>query len=160
MTIPTKKTGKNHSFSIKTQLIIIKIMVLIAIDKLNRKVLGYLCRNGSILTYCCVECDVEFEAANQLEAHMLKHELRPQEEEKEEIQHQQQQILLPPNEDVPNESAGIEADTTNVTNSKIDIPLTQEDIENRLRSEYDLKPCSIPLFRFQCDIDDLSSDSG
>lgn len=155
-----KKTGENHSFSIKTQLIIIRIMVLIAVDKLNRKVLGYLCRNGSIFTYCCVECDVEFEAANQLETHMLKHELRPQEEEREEIEHQQQQILSPPNDDLPNENAGIEADTTNETSEIDNIPLTQEEIENRLRSEYDLKPCSISLFRFECDIDDLHSDSG
>lgn len=134
-------------------------MVLIAVDKLNRKVLGYLCRNGSILTYCCVECDVEFEAANQLEEHMLKHELWPQEKEEEE-EHQQQQIDLKPNEEVPNENEGMEADTTNGTNSEVDIPLTQEEIENRLCSVYDLKQCSIPLFRFNYDINDLKGDSG
>lgn len=132
-------------------------MVLIAVDKLNRKVLGYLCRNGSILTYCCVECDVEFEAANQLETHMSKHELRPPQNEEDD---EEQQIQVQPNGDEPNENEGMEADTTNGTNSEIDIQLTQEEIENRLRSEYDLKQCSIPLFRFNYDIDDLKSESG
>lgn len=129
-------------------------MGLIAVDKLNRKVLGYLCRNGNILLYCCVECDVEYEAANQLEAHMLKHELQLQEVEEQ----QQQPNENVPIENVPNENEGMEADTTNgeVNN----IPLTQEEIENRLRLEYDLKECSIPLFRFVYDIDDLQSDAG
>lgn len=84
-------------------------MVLIA-DKLNRKVLGYLCRNGSALTYCCVECDVEFEASNQLEKHISAHELRPQENMEE------QQIQQQPNDDLSDENEGMEADTTNRKN--------------------------------------------
>lgn len=49
-------------------------MVLIAIDKYKRKILGYLCKNDQVLTYCCSECEVEFVSAQDLEDHMLKHE--------------------------------------------------------------------------------------
>lgn len=163
VTIPLELKEKEiNLFSIDCQpIIIIKIMGLIAVDKLNRKVLGYICRNGSknnSISYCCVLCDVEYEAANLLETHMLKHELRSQQDEDEEQQQQQQQQ---PNEIVPDENEGMEADTTNGTNGEINnIPLTQEEIENRLRSEHDLKDCSIQLFRFEYDIDDLQSDAG
>lgn len=51
-------------------------MGLIAVDKLNRKVLGYLCRNNDVLAYCCSTCDIEFKQSNDLEAHMDHHELK------------------------------------------------------------------------------------
>lgn len=51
-------------------------MVLIAIDKHSRKILGYLCRNSQNITYCCSECDVEFTRAKELEAHMVLHEMK------------------------------------------------------------------------------------
>lgn len=49
-------------------------MVLIAIDKHSRKILGYLCRNDQNVAYCCSECDVEFTTAQALEEHMSIHE--------------------------------------------------------------------------------------
>lgn len=52
-------------------------MGLIAVDKLNRKVLGYLCRNNDVLAYCCSTCDIEFKRSNDLEAHMDQHEAKP-----------------------------------------------------------------------------------
>lgn len=49
-------------------------MVLIAIDKHKRKILGYLCKNDDTVTYCCSECDFEFTSSSNLEEHMVKHE--------------------------------------------------------------------------------------
>lgn len=49
-------------------------MVLIAIDKHSRKILGYLCRNNQDVAYCCSDCDVEFGNASDLEEHMVVHE--------------------------------------------------------------------------------------
>lgn len=49
-------------------------MVLIAIDKHKRKILGYLCKNDDTVTYCCSECDFEFASSSNLEEHMVKHE--------------------------------------------------------------------------------------
>lgn len=49
-------------------------MVLIAIDKYSRKILGYLCKNDQIVAYCCGECDVEFTGSAALEEHMVTHE--------------------------------------------------------------------------------------
>lgn len=49
-------------------------MVLIAIDKHSRKILGYICRNNQNVAYCCSECDVEFTTAKDLEQHMVIHE--------------------------------------------------------------------------------------
>lgn len=49
-------------------------MVLIAIDKHSRKILGYLCKNDQTVTYCCSECDEEFFEAFYLEQHMITHE--------------------------------------------------------------------------------------
>lgn len=49
-------------------------MVLIAIDKHSRKILGYLCKNNQNVAYCCSECDVEFSVSIDLENHMVKHE--------------------------------------------------------------------------------------
>lgn len=49
-------------------------MVLIAIDKHSRKILGYLCKNDQTFAYCCSECDVEFTTAFDLEEHMIEHE--------------------------------------------------------------------------------------
>lgn len=49
-------------------------MVLIAIDKHSRKILGYLCRNSVSILYCCGECDFEFTTAQALEEHMFFHE--------------------------------------------------------------------------------------
>lgn len=51
-------------------------MVLIAIDKHSRKILGYLCKNDQIVAYCCSECEEEFTASVDLENHMVKHEQR------------------------------------------------------------------------------------
>lgn len=49
-------------------------MVLIAIDKHSRKILGYLCKNNQTVAYCCSECEVEFTTAIALEEHMVTHE--------------------------------------------------------------------------------------
>lgn len=49
-------------------------MVLIAIDKHCRKILGYICRNNQNVAYCCSECDVECTTAKDLEEHMVIHE--------------------------------------------------------------------------------------
>ena len=49
-------------------------MVLIAIDKHSRKILGYLCRNNQDVAYCCSDCDVEFSIASDLVQHMVVHE--------------------------------------------------------------------------------------
>lgn len=49
-------------------------MVLIAIDKYSRKILGYLCKNDQTVAYCCSECEVEFTEAIALEVHMVTHE--------------------------------------------------------------------------------------
>lgn len=49
-------------------------MVLIAIDKYSRKILGYLCKNDETVAYCCSECDFEFASSSNLEKHMVKHE--------------------------------------------------------------------------------------
>lgn len=49
-------------------------MVLIAIDKHSRKILGYLCKNGKDVAYCCSECDVEFTTAKDLVKHIVIHE--------------------------------------------------------------------------------------
>lgn len=49
-------------------------MVLIAIDKHSRKILGYLCKNDQTVAYCCSECEVEFTTAFALEEHMVEHE--------------------------------------------------------------------------------------
>lgn len=48
-------------------------MVLIAIDKHSRKILGYLCKNNQSVAYCCSDCDVEFTSAQELEEHMVIH---------------------------------------------------------------------------------------
>lgn len=54
-------------------------MVLIAIDKHSRKILGYLCKNDQTVAYCCSDCDVEFTKAIELEHHMVSHERLPSE---------------------------------------------------------------------------------
>lgn len=45
-------------------------MVLIAIDKHSRRILGYLCKNDENVAYCCSECDFEFTSALDLENHI------------------------------------------------------------------------------------------
>lgn len=52
-------------------------MVLIAIDKHSRKILGYLCRNNQNVAYCCSNCDIEFTTVYGLEEHMVVHENLP-----------------------------------------------------------------------------------
>lgn len=49
-------------------------MVLIAIDKYSRRILGYLCKNDQTVAYCCSECEVEFTSSIDLEEHMISHE--------------------------------------------------------------------------------------
>lgn len=56
-------------------------MVLIAIDKHSRKILGYLCKNNQTVAYCCGDCDVEFTTAFDLEQHMVTHEQKTPEAE-------------------------------------------------------------------------------
>lgn len=62
-------------------------MVLIAIDKHSRRILGYLCKNDQTVTYCCSECDVEFSEAFSLEQHMITHEQKSNDEEIQPIPH-------------------------------------------------------------------------
>lgn len=62
-------------------------MVLIAIDKHSRRILGYLCKNDQTITYCCSECDVEFLEAFALEAHMITHEQKSNVDETQPIPH-------------------------------------------------------------------------
>lgn len=52
-------------------------MGLIAIDKQNRKILGYLCKNNQTIAYCCGDCDVEFPTVCALEEHMVMHDEEP-----------------------------------------------------------------------------------
>lgn len=112
-------------------------MGLMAVDRLNRKVIGYLCRNDTELAYCCGECDVEFDAAQELESHMVKHERRR-------IPH--------------GRFKGVEADTTLEINSDSVVELgNDEDKENRLRSKYSITPCTVLLVRL--DVNDTNSDS-
>lgn len=49
-------------------------MVLIAIDKYSRRILGYLCKNDEALAYCCGDCEVEFTTSTELEEHMVGHD--------------------------------------------------------------------------------------
>lgn len=53
-------------------------MVFYAIDKRNRRILGYLCKNNDILAYICGECDIEYDSSRDLEMHMLEHESKKQ----------------------------------------------------------------------------------
>ncbi|XP_055309948.1 zinc finger protein 652-like [Sitodiplosis mosellana] len=108
-------------------------MVLIAIDRHSRKILGYLCRNyNSVLAYCCSCCDVEFTTAIDLERHMVVHE-----------------------------SLQTSTPTIQHTISEGDVPLNVlSDIEREkhLKMKYQLTPCSVQLFRFDNDDGDGDKD--
>lgn len=105
-------------------------MVFYAIDKRNRKILGYLCKNNDILAYICGECDIEYDSSRDLEMHMLEHE------PKKKIDASQMQI---DGEEIlaENNSAAIDEE------ERENVP---ED--DNLLQRIQLTECSVRLFRF------------
>ncbi|XP_031623577.1 uncharacterized protein LOC116340945 [Contarinia nasturtii] len=110
-------------------------MVLIAIDKYSRKILGYLCKNDQNVAYCCSDCDVEFTTAQDLENHMVMHEMVDS---------------IHSNEENNDTDAISEADIP------LNIVLSDIEREKQLKMKYQVTPCSVQIFRF--DNDDINMD--
>lgn len=128
-------------------------MVLIAVDRLNRRVVGYLCRNANALAYCCGECELEFDTAHNLELHMMIH-MDKHVEQSHQMQYEPHSTTLQ-----LNQNQEMEADTTNDIKTGVGSP------KNLLNTDELVQPLTIkesesPLTTTDDSISPLCIDDG